>query len=249
PVTYGNWSPTNYGDGFYGPITLSEALAKSLNTVAAGVGQEIGEERIISLAKRFGIESQLRPYPSIALGSQEVSLYEITRAYGPFASGGKRLDPYLISKIEDSRGNILYERPEYEPLQVYPEPLAREMTGLLNRVVEDGTGGRTKIDDWTVAGKTGTSQEWRDALFVGFTAEYIAGVWVGNDDDTPTAQVNGGGLPAEIWSAIMTEAHAGKTPKTLVGANTYVPLTNEAESKIAYYRNLANSFRSVVTDE
>lgn len=249
PITYGDWTPKNYSPGFYGPTTLSEAFSLSLNTVAAGVGQEIGEARIISLARRFGIQSDLRPLPSIALGSQEVSLYELTRSYAPFALRGNRLDPYLIEKVQDSRGNLLYERPEYEPLRVYPRELADEMTGLLSRVVEEGTGGRTKVKGWTVVGKTGTSQEWRDALFVGFTSEFISGVWVGNDDDSPMKQVNGGGLPADIWSDIMAVAHEGKTPKPLPGASTYVPLTDEAEARITFYRGLAGAFRSVETTD
>lgn len=242
-VTFGDWTPKNYSPGFYGPTTLSEAFARSLNTVAAGLGQEIGLARVISLANRFGVQSELKAFPSLALGSQELSLFELTRAYAPFAQGGDRLDPFLVAKIEDSRGNILYERPEYEALNVYPADLAGQMTGLMSRVVKDGTGGRAAVPGWSVAGKTGTSQGWRDALFIGFTSEYLGGVWVGNDDDTPMAQVNGGGLPAELWSDIMKRAHVGLSPQRLAGEETYIKLTPEAEARLTFYRGLANSFR------
>ena len=245
PVTFGTWEPKNYSPGFYGPVTVSEALAKSLNTVAAQIGHEVGEERVIALAKSFGIKSPLRPLPSIALGSQEVTLQELTAAFGAFAKSGFRLDPYLILKVEDSRGQVIYEREEKDPIPIFSAALAKEMNAMLARVVLNGTGGRAAIPDWTVAGKTGTSQSWRDALFVGFTSQIVAGVWVGNDDDSPMKRVTGGGLPAEIWSDIVKIALADRTPTPLAGTEKLIVLSDVAKERIGFYRNLSGAFGEV----
>ncbi len=245
PVKFGKWRPKNYNPGYFGPVTLSEAFARSLNTVAATLGNEVGEERIITLARNFGITSPLRALPSIALGSQEVSLYELTRAYGTFAKSGQRLDPYLILKVEDSRGHIIYERRERDPIKIFSASLARDMNAMMARVVQSGTGTKAAIENWTVAGKTGTSQDWRDAWFVGYTSELIAGVWVGNDNDKPMKEVSGGGLPAIIWSDVMTLAHNGLPPRSLPGAEGLVTPTKAAEQRITFYRNLAGAFGEV----
>lgn len=245
PVKFGEWEPKNYSPGFFGPITMSEAFAKSLNTVAAIIGNEVGEARIIALAKSFGINSDLRPLPSIALGSQEVSLYELTRAYGTFAKSGERLDPYMILRIEDSRGQIIFERPEYEPVRIYPADLAEDMNAMLARVVQNGTGGNAAIPGWTVAGKTGTSQGWRDGWFIGFTSEMVGGVWVGNDDDSPMNKVTGGGLPAKIWSEIMTNALNDTAISPLAGAEGVIIPSPVAEARITFYRSLSGAFAAV----
>ncbi|KCZ93751.1 transglycosylase domain-containing protein [Hyphomonas johnsonii] len=244
PVTIDKWQPTNYGGGFLGPMTLSEALTRSTNTVAAQLGQAASEERIIALAKRFGMTTPMQPFPSLALGSQEVTMWELVRAYGAFQSGGLRLDPYLIDKIEDSRGNVLYQRPEYDRERVYPFELAEDMNAMLARVVNApiGTGGRAKISKWTVAGKTGTSQDWRDAWFVGFTAAYVGAVWVGNDDDSAMKRVTGGGLPADLWSDMMEIVHAGKPPESLIGAEGGMVVSEAAEKRISFYRGLSQAF-------
>lgn len=244
PLKIGKWQPTNYTGAYLGPMTLSEALTRSINTVAAELAQETGERRIIALANRFGINSDLEPFPSIALGSQEVSLWEITRAYGVFQSGGLRLDPWLIEKVEDSRGNVLYERPDYDRARVYREEQAKEMNAMMARVVNSdiGTGGRAKIGNWTVAGKTGTSQDWRDAWFIGFTASYVGGIWIGNDDDSPMDHVSGGGLPADLWSDMMEIVHTGERPKSLIGAENIEMISEAAEERIAFYRGMASAF-------
>jgi penicillin-binding protein 1A len=225
-------------------MTLSEALTRSTNTVAAQLGQEASEERIITLAKRFGMTSPMEPFPSLALGSQEVNMWELVRAYGAFQSGGLRMDPYLIDKIEDSRGMVLYQRPEYERERVYPYELAEDMNAMMTRVVNApiGTGGRAKIRNWTVAGKTGTSQDWRDAWFVGFTAAYVGAVWVGNDDDSAMKRVTGGGLPADLWSDMMELVHTGMPSESLIGAEGGVVISESAEQRIAFYRGLSQAF-------
>ena len=244
PIAIGKWQPVNYSGEYHGPMTLSEALARSTNTVAAELGNETNPERIAALAKRFGIDSEMKPFPSIALGSQETSLWELVRAYGVFQSGGYRMEPYLIARVTDSRGQVYFEHPVSERERVYPEDLAAEMNAMMMRVITAsfGTGGRARIPNWTVAGKTGTSQESRDAWFVGFTAAYIGGVWVGNDDDSPMRRVTGGGLPAELWAEIMKVAHEGKKPEALFGANRAVVLDPAAEQRITFYRGMAQAF-------
>jgi len=244
PISIGKWQPVNYSGEYHGPMTLSEALARSTNTVAAELGNETNPERIAALAKRFGISSEMKPYPSIALGSQEVSLWELVRAYGVFQSGGYRMEPYLIARVTDSRGQVYFEHPVSQRERVYPEDLAAEMNAMMMRVISAsfGTGGRARIPNWTVAGKTGTSQESRDAWFVGFTAAYVGGVWVGNDDDSPMRRVTGGGLPAELWADIMKVAHEGKKPEALFGANRAVVLDPAAEQRITFYRGMAQAF-------
>tara|TARA_R110000850_G_scaffold441_10_gene2760 strand:+ start:5361 stop:7352 length:1992 start_codon:yes stop_codon:yes gene_type:complete len=244
PITIEKWRPENYGGGYLGPMTLSEALTRSTNTVAAQLGQETSEERIIALAKRFGMTSAMQPFPSLALGSQEVTMWELVRAFGAFQSGGLRMDPYLIDKIEDSRGMVLYQRPEYERERVYPHDLAEDMNAMMTRVVNApiGTGGRAKVKNWTVAGKTGTSQDSRDAWFVGFTAAYVGAVWVGNDDDSAMKRVTGGGLPADLWSDMMALVHAGKPSESLIGAEGGVVVSESAEQRITFYRGLSQAF-------
>ena len=246
PTRIGTWEPVNYiPDQYLGPVTISEAFASSLNTVAAQLGHEVGEETVIRLAKNFGIRSDMSPHPSIALGTEVVSLYELTRAYGVFALDGARLDPYMITRIEDSRGTLLYEHPDYEPKQVYPSELTRKMNAMMARAVQTGTGTGARIKGWTVAGKTGTSQDWRDAWFVGVTSQSITGVWVGNDDDSPMNKVTGGGLPTRLFRDITTLALEGQTRTPLKGAEGAVAPSSAAERRISFYRNLANAFRIV----
>lgn len=246
PIRIGEWRPVNYNGEFIGPMTLTEALTRSVNTIAAELGNEASPERVIELAHRFGIKSEMKAYPSVSLGSQEVSLWEITGAYGVFQSGGLLTEPYIIAKVTDTRGNVLFDRGPWAQERVYAEELAADMNVMLTRAVNagSGTGGKARFGNWTVAGKTGTSQDWRDAWFVGFTGAYIGGVWVGNDDDSPMKRVSGGGLPADFWSDIMEIAHEGKTPEPIFGAGLALRLGPEAESRISFYRGMAQAFAS-----
>ena len=245
PVTFGDWSPKNFSRAHIGPVTIAEALRDSLNTIAATLGQEVGEDKIISVANRFGISEKFEPFPSIALGSQEVTLWDLTRAYGPFMTGGSRVDPYIVAKIETSRGEVLYERAEYDAARVYPREEAELMTAMLADVVRAGTGHNAKLRGWPIAGKTGTSQSSRDAWFIGYSAEILGGVWTGNDDDTPMQGVTGGGLPTRIWSDIMTIAHTGRSPVTLRGADKLVQLSPEQHARVSYYRDLGMAFAGI----
>jgi len=246
PISIGKWKPENYNGEFIGPMTLSEALTRSTNTVAAELGNESNPARVIDLAKRFGIRSAMQPFPSLALGSQEVNLWEITGAYGVFQSGGRRMEPYLIAKVTDTRGKVLFEQPVAEAERVYAEDYAADMNAMMTRVVNApiGTGHNARIKDWTVAGKTGTSQDWRDAWFIGFTSAYVGGVWIGNDDDTAMRKVTGGGLPADLWSDIMEFAHEGQKPAPLFGEGLALVLAPDAEDRIAFYRGMSQAFAS-----
>ena len=242
PVTIEDWSPKNFTRAYMGPVTVAEALRDSLNTVAALLAQETSVEKVIGVARRFGISADLQPFPSIALGSQEVTLWDLTRAYGPFMTGGRRVDPYLIETIETTRGDIVYERPEYDPAQVYERELAETMTAMMADVIRTGTGSAAEIEGWPIAGKTGTSQSFRDAWFVGYSAEMLGGIWTGNDDDTPMENVTGGGLPARLWSDMMRIAHSGRSPSQLRGANRLIQLTPEQQARVGYYRDLGMAF-------
>ncbi|MFC7290901.1 transglycosylase domain-containing protein [Hirschia litorea] len=258
PISIDGWKPKNYGGGYRGPVTLSEAFAKSLNTVAASLGQEVGMEKVVSLASRFGVSAPLTTFPSVALGSDEIPLYDMTRAYGVFATGGKRFDPWLIKEVRNSRGDLLFERQTPKPLSLYSDARNREMISMMSRVVIAGTGKAARLEMPTsetsspqsvqyrdVAGKTGTSQDWRDALFIGFTADYVGGVWVGNDDDTPMKNVTGGETPAQLWHDIMLIAHENLPATPLPGAEKAITISAAEEEKLAYYRSLSQAFASI----
>ncbi|MCR9270563.1 MAG: PBP1A family penicillin-binding protein [Hyphomonadaceae bacterium] len=242
PVTIDDWSPKNFSRVYMGPVTVSEALRDSLNTIAALLAQETSVESVISISRKFGISEDFQPFPSIALGSQEVTLWDLTRAYGPFMTGGRRVDPYLIQKIETTRGDVLYERPEYDPARVFDRAAAETMTAMMAEVIRSGTGTAAKVNGWPIAGKTGTSQSSRDAWFVGYSSELLGGIWTGNDDDTPMDGVTGGGLPARLWSDMMTIAHQGRTPSLLRGADQLIQLTPEQQARVGYYRDLGMAF-------
>lgn len=217
PVKLAGWEPGNYEDTYRGPITLAQALAVSSNSVAAQLGSEVGPRKIATLAKRFGINSPLHAYPSIALGADEVTLLEMTRAYAVLANEGRLFQTHLISEIRDQRGVVLYAAPEANDVQVYDPDAAAMLTGMLANVVRFGTGAQAQIPGWQIAGKTGTSQSWRDAWFVGYSARMIGGIWIGNDDDRATRKVTGGGAAAALFAKVMTAAHRDLKPEPLRG--------------------------------
>lgn len=242
PITIEAWTPKNFSRAYAGPVTIAEALQDSLNTIAAILGQEAGLDSVIGLTRKFGLREDFKAFPSITLGSQEVTLWSLTRAYGPFMTQGERIDPYLVASIENSRGDVLYAQPEYEAVAVYPRNLSADMTGMLTNVIRAGTGKAAALKGWSVAGKTGTSQSSRDAWFVGYSAKYLGGVWTGNDDDTPMNGVTGGGLPARLWADMMRIAHADQAPISLAGANSLAKLSPDQQAKIGYYRDLGFAF-------
>lgn len=260
PVSIDGWKPKNYGGGYKGAVTLSEAFAKSLNTVAASLAQEVNMENVISLAGRFGITKPIANFPSVSLGAEEIPLMDMTRAYGVFATGGYKFQPWLIKEISSSRGDVVYTHTPSKPVKIYDQANNREMVGMMSRVVINGTGQTAKLEMpkneteapsltpkkfRDVAGKTGTSQDWRDAVFIGFTADYIGGVWVGNDDDTPMSKVTGGETPAEIWHSVMEIVHQDLPATPLLGAEEATTISAVEEEKLAYYRSLANAFAAI----
>ncbi|WP_431855689.1 transglycosylase domain-containing protein [Azospirillum sp.] len=216
PLRIGTWAPSNYEGKFRGSVTLATALAHSSNVGTVRLIERVGVDRVRQLAASFGVGSPLGRDLSLALGTSEVTLLELTRAYAGLANRGVPVMPYAITEIADRQGNVLYRRqgggadPVADPAQV--GQLVRMMTG----VVEYGTGKSARLDR-PVAGKTGTTQDYHDAWFMGFTADLVAGVWLGNDNNAEMKRVTGGSLPAKLWHAFMADAHAGLPPRPLPG--------------------------------
>ncbi len=217
PIRIGKWTPSNYDEKYRGPVTLSEALAKSLNTVAAQLVMEAGPKNVAKTARRLGIESALQTNASIALGTSEVTLTELTAAYAPFMNGGYKATPHIIRRISTASGRVLYENTYDNPPRVLRPDIIAMMNGMLVEAVNEGTGRKARLRRHQAAGKTGTSQAFRDALFVGYTAELATGVWFGNDNGEPTKKVTGGALPAVAWRAFMERAHDGRARASLPG--------------------------------
>ena len=202
---YKEYSPKNYDNRYLGPVTIEEAFSKSLNTVAVKVGNKIGINRVKTLAKELGIETAIPSEPSIALGSSEVNLIELTSAYAGILNNGMRINPKGWKDLSIKETSEVIIREGSEPgFRVLSKLAAQTLKYLMFSSVENGTGKNASVLDWQIAGKTGTSQSFRDAWFVGFSSNYVIGVWMGNDDNQPLKNVNGGGLPAKIFSKIMT---------------------------------------------
>ncbi|QDZ12329.1 transglycosylase domain-containing protein [Devosia ginsengisoli] len=215
---YNGWSPRNASGKYAGTVTLRQGLAYSLNTVAARLAINVTPQAVVDVATRMGISSPLTAVPSIALGTQEVNLLELTSAYAPFANGGIGVIPNVITSIESKDGEVLYQASDAGPGRVVAPNILAEMNDMLETAVEVGTGRSANVGGWEFAGKTGTSQNARDALFVGYTSAMVTGVWLGNDNDTKTT-LSGGNVPAAIWSQFMTKAHAGKTIAPIPGGS------------------------------
>lgn len=208
PVQIGNWEPENYGGGFRGQITLRTAFANSVNSVAVQLAEAVGIPSVIDTARKLGVQSELPAVPSLALGSGEVTLLEMTRAFAAIAANAESVEPYAIRAVRKG-DQALFTRPRSE-LQPASDPGARTaIRDVLTSVVRDGTGRAARING-AVAGKTGTSQSYRDAWFIGFSSGIVVGVWVGNDDNSPTRNVTGGDLPARIWNEFVTQSAAAR---------------------------------------
>jgi penicillin-binding protein 1A len=229
PVTFGNWSPKNSNNKFRGPVQLRDALADSINTIAAKLAVEVGPDAVVETARRMGINSPMAANASIALGTSEVSLLELTGAYAPFSNGGYAVAPFVIQRIRTPDGDVLFERKGSGLGQVASPETVAMMNYMMQATVESGTGTKAAIEGWHSAGKTGTSQDFRDAWFLGYTANLTAGVWVGNDSNAPTKRTTGGSLPAMIWSKFMTEAHEGVPVAELPGAEMMAALLQPQE--------------------
>lgn len=217
PIKIKGWQPENYGHEYFGPVTLSKALAMSLNTVSVRLTMEFTPMSVIRTAHRLGIASKLEPNASIALGTSEVSMLELAGAYAPFANGGFAVVPHVIERVTTDKGKLLYARSEQQLGRIVEARYIGMMNAMMADTLTIGTAHKAALPGWPAAGKTGTSQDFRDAWFIGYTGHLITGVWLGNDDGTPTKKVTGGGMPVEIWSRFMRDAHQGVPVASLPG--------------------------------
>lgn len=227
PIRVANYTPSNFSDKYEGDVTLMRALSKSINTVAVRLTHEAGPGSVARTARRMGITSDLRADLSLALGSSEVTLAELTGAYAPLANGGQGVFTHIINRVsmvnEEGQTEVLFERTGDGPGRVVARANVARMNAMLGETIATGTGRRGQIGR-PAAGKTGTSQDNRDAWFIGYTADIVAGVWVGNDDGASMVKVTGGKLPTQIWANFMTAAHTGKPIRNLPG-NWQPPVT------------------------
>ncbi len=217
PLNVKGWQPENYSRDYRGPVSLRTALAMSLNTVAVRLGLEVGPKAVIQTAQRLGIASKLEANASIALGTSEVTPLELVTAYAPFANGGIGVLPYVIRLVKTSSGETVYSRTGTGLGRVVDPQIVGMMNAMLRETLLTGTARKAELPGWEAAGKTGTSQDWRDAWFVGYTGTLLTGVWLGNDDGSPTKKASGSTLPVEVWSKFMKSALAGQPPSPLPG--------------------------------
>ncbi|GJE60183.1 transglycosylase domain-containing protein [Methylobacterium trifolii] len=221
PVRIGNWQPENYSHQYEGAVTLRTALALSLNTVAVRLGQEVGPKAVVQTAQRLGITSALQANGSIALGTSEVTPLEMVGAYGAFANGGTGVIPYVVTTVKTGGGKLLYKRGEGGLGRVIDANAVGMMNAMMHETFVIGTAKKGDIPGWDLAGKTGTSQDFRDAWFIGYSGSLVTGIWLGNDDGEPTKKASGGNLPLEIWKTYMGVALKGQTPVPLPGLNRW----------------------------
>ena len=208
PVRIGNWSPRNYAGTFAGPMSLANAVAQSTNTVAASIADQIGRDSVARAARRLGITSRIGLEPAMALGAVEVSPIDMATAYDAFANGGRRVTAYGISRIRTPQGRVIYQRGTRDAAsgQAINNPALYYMNQMLRGVVNDGTARAAAISGRDIAGKTGTTSDYKDAWFVGYTGGFVTAVWVGKDDNTAMRGVTGGAAPAAIWKGFMEAA-------------------------------------------
>ena len=208
PVSINGWQPRNYSGKYLGPITLQTALAQSVNTVAARLADEVGTGNVAAAARRLGIASKIQLDPSMALGAVEVNPLEMAQAYAAFSNGGFLARGYGIQRIRTAKGRVLYDRNlERRPRKsVIGSPALQYMNQMMREVVTSGTGKRARVPNYDIAGKTGTTSDYRDAWFVGYTGGFVTAVWTGKDDNKPMKGVTGGGAPATIWRGFMAQA-------------------------------------------
>ncbi len=214
PINIKGWKPQNYDRQYYGQVTLQQALRRSLNTVAVQLAQWIGNQNIVDAAYRQGISTALDAVDAIALGTEEVTLQDMVSLYGSWASGGYQVFPWGIKRITDSHGTILYERSLSQYTQMVSTPVVVQMNLALSDVILNGTAKNAQLP-FDVAGKTGTTQDYRDAWFIGYSSTIVTGVWLGNDDNSQTQKLTGGSLPAKIWHDYMEYVHQNLTPPDL----------------------------------
>ncbi|HEU6442290.1 MAG TPA: transglycosylase domain-containing protein [Microvirga sp.] len=223
PVSYGGWNPKNYDRKYRGPVTLRDSLALSLNTIAVKLNMEVGPKNVAQTAQRLGITSPLQANGSLALGTSEVTPLELVSAYAAFANGGTGVTPYVISEVKTLDGKIIYKRPASTGglgRVIDPSAVAL-MNEMMHHTFVIGTARAAQIPGWPMAGKTGTTNDYKDAWFIGFTGNLVAGVWLGNDDGALTKRVSGGNLPREVWHNFMQIALKDKQPVPLPGLERF----------------------------
>ena len=206
PVTIGTWSPHNYEEGYLGPITLEQALSHSINTVAARLADEVGRGAVATTAKRLGIASPINTDPAMALGTTQVTPLEMAQAYAAFSNGGNRVAAYGIERIRAANGGVVYQRRATAPTQAIANPALSDLNRMLRTVVTSGTGTRAAVPGYDIAGKTGTTSDYKDAWFAGFTGGLTTVVWMGRDDAASMRGVTGGTAPAQMWRSFMSVA-------------------------------------------
>jgi penicillin-binding protein 1A len=241
PITIAGWSPKNDNGQYAGPIAMRRAIAQSINSVAVRLYQHVGRGTAVDLAQRLGIKSELHDGPSLALGTSEVTLLEMAGAYTAFSNGGHVVAPHVISRITTGSGRILYEYKPQGGDELAEADRIGALNDILNAAVVYGTGRRAALGDRPAAGKTGTTQDFRDAWFMGYTAQLTGGVWVGNDNGKPMNRATGGSLPAEIWRQVMRTAHEGLPPLLLPGTVVANP-----QAELAMWGGAANHLPRVV---
>jgi len=227
PVCLGNWCPQNYGRSFSGSMPLVSALARSINSIPVIMSVEIGKGNakagravIVDTAKRMGLTHPLTDSSSLPIGAAEVTPIDMAASYAVFANGGKRADPYAAWEVRNSAGDIIYRHDrDTPPKQVLDTRVVHDMNFMLNKVVEEGTGKRAALEGIPVAGKTGTTNGYKDAWFVGYTGNLVASVWYGNDDSSPMNNMTGGTLPAMTWHDVMEFAHQNLEIRPIPGAS------------------------------
>ncbi|MGJ4944962.1 transglycosylase domain-containing protein [Bradyrhizobium sp. HKCCYLS1011] len=241
PVCIGNWCPQNYGHSYSGTVTLTQAITRSINVVPVKLSIELGKPngpkagraKIVEVARRFGIKAPLPDTPSLPIGSDEVTVVEHAVAYATFPNKGKAVTPHSVLEVRTGAGDLVWrwDRDGPKPRQAIPASVAADMAGMMSHVVSEGTARRAALDGIPTAGKTGTTNAYRDAWFVGYTGNFTCAVWYGNDDYSPTNRMTGGSLPAQTWHDIMTVAHEGVEIKELAGVGMGEKLPKEGAAQ------------------
>ena len=231
PIVVKGWRPENYTREYYGPVTLTQALAMSLNTVSVRLTLEFGPNAVIRTAHRLGIASKLAPNASIGLGTSEVSVLEMVSAFATLANNGMGIAPHLIESVRGKDGKIRYQRVPQSLGQIVEPRYVAMMNTMMQETLLSGTGRKADLAGRPAAGKTGTSQDFRDGWFVGYTAQLVTGVWLGNDNSSPTRKMTGGGLPSEIWARFMKGAHRNVEVANLPGSQggIFAPLAQAGQ--------------------
>ncbi len=255
PVCLGNWCPQNYGHSYSGTVTLTQALTRSINVVPVKLSIALGDNprnvwtsakagraKIVEVARKFGIVTPLPDTPSLPIGADEVNVLEHAVAYATFPNRGKAVTPHAVLEVRTGAGDPVwrYDRDGPEPRQVIPPSVAADMAGMMSHVVSEGTARRAILDGIPAAGKTGTTNAYRDAWFVGYTGNFVCGVWYGNDDYSPTNRLTGGALPAQTWHDIMAAAHRGIEIKDIPGVAAPAKPAADMAAKTAASEDNAN---------